>query len=111
MGVSAVFLTGFSFVRTHASHRFCFFSPRSALDSVCFFASIMASPTSSVSTGLCSVENFAHNMWNLLLEMLCHEQISGAFELFVDEIDCARIALSFRFALDLLCYKGVHDSA
>ena len=50
-------------------------------------------------------------MWNPLLELLCHEQISGVFVLCVEEIDLAQIALSCHFALDLLCYKeGVHDS-
>ena len=46
------------------------------------------------------------------MELLFDEQISGAFEPFVDEIDLAVIALSCHFALDVLCYKeGVHDSA
>ena len=50
-------------------------------------------------------------MWNPLLELLFHEQISGVFLLFVEEIDLAKIALSCHIALDLLCYKeGVHDS-
>ena len=49
--------------------------------------------------------------WNPSLELLFHEQISGAFEPFVDEIDLAMIALSCRFALDVLCYKGVHGYA
>ena len=51
-------------------------------------------------------------MWKPLLELTFHVQISGASEPFVDEIDLAKIALSFHFALDLLCHKeGVHDSA
>ena len=50
-------------------------------------------------------------MWNSLLELLFHEQISGAFEPFVDEIDFAMIAFSCHFALDVLCYKGVPVSA
>ena len=63
-------------------------------------------PTSS------SDESFAHKMWNPLMELIFHEQISGAFAPFVDEIDLAKIALSCHFTLDLLCYKeGVHDSA
>ena len=67
----------------------------------------MESPTSTTSS---SGESFAHN-WNPLLELLFHEQISGAFEPFVDEIDLAKIALSCHFALYLLCHKeGVHDS-
>ena len=51
-------------------------------------------------------------MWNPVMELSFHEQISGAFEPFVDEIALAKIALSCHFALDVLCYKeGVHDSA
>ena len=49
---------------------------------------------------------------NQLMELIFHEQISGASEHFVDEIELVKIALSFHFALDLLCQKeGVHDSA
>ena len=40
-----------------------------------------------------------------MMELPFHEQISGAFEPFVDEIDLARIALSCHFALDFLCFK------
>ena len=50
-------------------------------------------------------------MWTPLFELLFHEQISGAFEPFVDEIDLAMIALTFHFVLDVLYCKGVHDSA
>ena len=51
-------------------------------------------------------------MWNPLMKLLFHEQISGAFEPFVDEIDLAKIALSCHIALDSLWYKeGAHDSA
>ena len=51
-------------------------------------------------------------MWNPLLELLFHEQISGVFEPFVDETDLAKIALSCHFELDLLCYKGsAYDTA
>ena len=46
------------------------------------------------------------------MELLLHVQIGGIVELFLDEIDLARLALSFHFALDLLCDKEVaHDSA
>ena len=72
----------------------------------------MESPTSSVSTASSSGESFAHNMWNPLLELLFHGQISSILLLFVDEIDLAKIALSCHFALDLLCYnEGAHNSA
>ena len=62
----------------------------------------MEGPTSCVSTASSSGESFAHNLWNPPLELLFHEQVSGAFEPFVDEIDLAKIALSCHFALDLL---------
>ena len=46
------------------------------------------------------------------MERLFHEQVTGAFEPFVDEIDLAKIALSCHFALHLLYHKeGVHDFA
>ena len=46
------------------------------------------------------------------MELSFHVQIGGIFELFVDEIDLDRIALSCHFAIDLLCYEeGAHDSA
>ena len=39
-------------------------------------------------------------------------QIGRIFELFVDEIDLARMVLSCHIAVDLLCDKeGAHDSA
>ena len=65
----------------------------------------MESPTSNVSTASSSGENFAHNMWNPLLELLFHEHICSILLLFVDEFDLAKIVLSCQFALDLLCYK------
>ena len=68
--------------------------------------------SSSVSTVPSFEEYFAHNMWNPLLELVFHEQVSGIFESFVVEIDLAKIALSCHFALDLLCNKeGAYDSA
>ena len=65
----------------------------------------MESPTSSVSTASSFGENFAHNMWNPLLELLFHEQRSGVFVPYVEEVDLAQIALSCFFALDVLCYN------
>ena len=38
-----------------------------------------------------------HNMWNPFMELLFHEQISGAFEPFVDEIDLAKKSRSLVF--------------
>ena len=72
----------------------------------------MASPTSSVSTASSFGEYFAYNMWNPLLELLFVEQTRGVIVLYVEEIDLAKIALPYHFALDLLCHKkGDHDSA
>ena len=49
------------------------------------------------------------------MELIFHEQICGAFEPFVDEIDLAKIALSCHFALDYSATKKVvtilHDAA
>ena len=68
--------------------------------------------SSSVSTVPNFEDVFSHNVWNPLLELLFHEQVSGIFEPFVDEIDLAKIALSCHFALDVPCYKeGGQDSA
>ena len=67
---------------------------------------------SSVSTASNSVDIVEHNMWKPMIELLFHVQIGGIFELLVEEIDLARIALSCRFALDVLCDKeGARDSA
>ena len=54
----------------------------------------MDSFSSSVSTVPSFEDVFSHNMWSPLLELLFHEQVSGIFEPFVDEIDLAKIALS-----------------
>ena len=72
----------------------------------------MESPTSCASTASSSGKSFAHNMWNPILDLLFHEQISGVFVPFDVETDLAKIALSCHFALDVLCYKeSGHDSA
>ena len=36
----------------------------------------------------------AHNVWNTMMELPFHVQNGGILELFVEEIDLARIALS-----------------
>ena len=113
MGVSAVFTIGFfvSLSHTLMCHRWFCSQPFFPAQPLCSWGKTMESPTSSVSTGSSVGENFAHNMWNPLLELLFHEQICGVFVLYVEEIDLANIALSCHFALDLICYKeGVYDS-
>ena len=47
-----------------------------------------------------------------MMDLLFHVQTGGIFEIFKEEIDVVRIALSCHFALDLLRDKaGAHDSA
>ena len=65
------------------------------------------SDASSVSTASDSVDVDAHNTWNPMMELLFHVQIGGIFEIFVEESDLARIALSFPFSLVLLCDRVV----
>ena len=117
MGDSVVFLTGFSLVHTHAAHRFGislipFFSRSAPHSAWLYLTSAMESLTSCVSTASSSEESSTHNMWNPMMELPLHVQIGGILELFVEEIDLARIALSCHFARDVLCDKeSVHDSA
>ena len=61
----------------------------------------MESFSSSVSTVPSFEDVFSHNMWNPLLGLPFHEQVSDIFEPFVDENDLAKIALSCHFALVL----------
>ena len=69
------------------------------------------SDASSVTTASDSADTARHNIWNPMTEILFHVQIGGIFELLVDKIDLARIALSFHFANDAQCDKaGAHDS-
>ena len=49
----------------------------------------MESFFSSVSTVPSFEDHFAHNVWNPLLDLLVHEQVSGIFASFVVEIDLA----------------------
>ena len=70
------------------------------------------SDSSSVSTASDSIDIIAHNIRNPMMKLPFHVQIGGIFEMFVDEVDLARIARSCHFALDLLCDKAnAHDSA
>ena len=68
--------------------------------------------SSSASTVPSLDDDFEHNMWNPLLDLLFLEQVSGIFASNLVDIDLARIALSCHFALDLLCHKeDAPDSA
>ena len=40
-----------------------------------------------------------------MMELLFHVQIGGIFEILLEEVDMARIALTCHVALDLLCDK------
>ena len=82
IGVSVVFFIGFFVTLTHASQSLWFALSLFPARSFCSSGGAMESPTSSVSTAVCSGENFAHNMWNPLLELLFHGQISGVYVLF-----------------------------
>ena len=48
---------------------------------------------------------FEHNMWNPLLELLFLEHVNGIVDSYLVDVDLAKIALSYHFALDLLCLK------
>ena len=90
MGVSAVFIIGFFVSLRHAFVTSVFLL--SALFPRAFtllFRKGNGKPNFVSSSG----ENFAHNIWNPLLDLLFHEQISGVFVLYVEEIDLAKIAL------------------
>ena len=88
------------------------FSRAALYSALLYLTCAMESPTSCVSTASSSDESFAHDMWKPMMELLFHAQIGGIFEMFVDEIESSRFALSCHFALDVLCDKeSVHDSA
>ena len=73
---------------------------------------MQSSDASPVSTASDPVDFDAHNIWNRMMDLLFHVLISGTFERFVEEIDLARIALSYHFTLDVLCDgEGAHDYA
>ena len=65
-----------------------------------------------VSTASSSVNLGENSVLNSMMDLPFDVQFGGIFEIFVDEIDLARIALSCHFALDLQCdMAGTHDSA
>ena len=67
--------------------------------------------SSSASTVSSIDDYFEHNMWNPLLELLFLEQANGIVDSYLVEVDVAKIAFSYHFALGLLCYKeGAFDS-
>ena len=49
------------------------------------------------------VDLVEHNVWNPMMKLRLHVRIDCIFELFVEEINLARITLSCYFALDVLC--------
>ena len=82
-----MFLIGFYVTLTHALHHLWFCSqlpfPRDQV--VCSSGKALENPISSVSTVSSTGESSAHNVWNPVLELLFHGQISGAFEPFLVE--------------------------
>ena len=52
------------------------------------------SDASSVCTASDSVNFDEHKIWNFVLELLLHVQVGGVFQVHLEEIDLARIALS-----------------
>ena len=46
-----------------------------------------------------------HNMWNSMLELLCHEHIDAFTVAYLEDVVLGRIALTCHFALGSLCDK------
>ena len=93
-----MFTIGFIVFIVHLTRTFwCYMCSCSQLSSfqlgLCFLEQVMESLSSSVSTVPSFYDYFAHNMWNPLLKLLFHGQVSSIFESFVVEID--RTLLSF----------------
>ena len=63
------------------------------------------SDTSSTLSSSEPNEHHEHNIWNPVLERLCHAHFGVIMEAPFDEEDMGRIALSCHFALDLPCDK------
>ena len=63
------------------------------------------SDTSSTLTSSDPDEYDGHNIWNPMLELLCHAHIGVFMEALFDEEDVGRIAFSCHFALDIPCDK------
>ena len=66
---------------------------------------MVVSNTSSTLSSSKSNEYHEHNIWNPMLELLCHIHISISMEALLCDEDMGRIALSCHFALDVLCDK------
>ena len=115
IGVSVVFTIGsivFPVPLAFLCHLWSCSQPPFCVWVLCSLDQVKDSFSSSISTAKSFDDGFSHNMWNPLLELLFHEQVSGIFESFVVVIDLANIALSCHFALGLLCNKeGAYDSA
>ena len=78
----------------------------------CFcFEQVVDRHSSSASTAR-SLDDFEHNIWNSLLNLLFLEQVCCIFGSKLVDVDLTRIPLSFHFALDFQRYKeDVFDSA
>ena len=106
-GVSALFLIGFSIVRTHTLHRRCLFlshcSRAASRRALLYFTCAMVGSTSCASTASSSDCIFAHYIWNPVMELLFHVQIGGIFVLFVDENRFWRASHSLVILLLICC--------
>ena len=50
-----------------------------------------------------SFEYHEQDIWNPMLESLCHSEVRVVMEALLDEVDMGRIALSCHISLDVLC--------
>ena len=75
-----------------------------------FLIQVMDRLSSSASTVPSLDDYFEHNMWNPL-DSLFLEQANSIFASYLVDIDLDMIALACHFPLDLLCSKGVFESA
>ena len=53
-----------------------------------------------------SLEYHEHNVWNPMLEALCHFEVGVVLGALLDEVAMGRIALACHFSLDVLCDKS-----
>ena len=63
------------------------------------------SVTSSTCSSEGSFEYHEHNIWNPMLESLCHFEIGVGMEALLDEVDMGTNALACHLSSDILCDK------
>ena len=72
----------------------------------CCFEQVMDRHSSSASTVPSLDDDFEHNMWNPLLDLLSLKQVRGIFASYLVEFDMVKIALSCHFALEFTLLQG-----